>query len=741
MAKNPKSNQIDSEILKIAEEIVSNNQVIKIDKLYNLAKKKLNYSNDDLNLAIYNLILNKSIIPEKKLIKKDILSNARRKLIYEYITENPGTHLREIRDKLDLNPHVASIHLKALEGFDFIYQKKYQKYSVFFPIYFSPEDEEPLLALKHEKAQKIFIKIYELKEATIDQIKEGEDIAPKMIGYHLVKLIESEIITNINKNGQDFYKVNENKFNKIKKYLKLELREKEKPIEATLAVPITPVGTQQPSSDLIRIKREYDFVGGEIRFKTAIQNTSNTVVTDINVTLIPTSQYEVPDRVKIVDILRPGESRGVDFFLTPLTCGKSKVFGSVSYMDPFGNPQTTTIPPKEIWIKCPLVIPKTTSLIEIDNVKKQLQKGITKIPYTIGREAAFTIVLDQISALDLSEIKVDDQVLTTIHSGLAKVTNDNMIIESRIEDGQAVLTVWTRDMKQATGFLAYIKNLIKMSFELHNRMEGKIEKISQKILDTDEIFNRFATLFQYCEEKENWKVGDIILLINEIKSKIERSIPGSSIIENLKDWIEELQQLREGDSISTSNQMNLEYDILGWIAEINRIGCNQLEVYQQSFPEKKIQIDNLCTLTEKEDQFVQKLKHIYGTNILQYLMVINKNAGLAIYQYDFSAGSNVDADLISGFLTAIQDFGMEISRGEDSAMKKLAYKNFQIELEDGKLVKLALILQGQPIDYLTKKSKGFIKEFEEEYQDHLVDFTGNIQVFRTAEKLVKKHFS
>ncbi|NHI91895.1 MAG: hypothetical protein EAX96_05290 [Candidatus Lokiarchaeota archaeon] len=741
-------NQIAIDILKIAEDL-SNKKPLNVDMLYRTAIKKLNYPDIEINKTIYDLLLKKIIIPEKKLVRTQVLKNEKRQSIFDLIRKCPGSHLREIRETLNLNPHVAQAHLKMLENFNFIYRRKHLKYIVFFPFDFIKKNEDAILSLKNDKAEQIFLRI--LQEQVIDMIrlKELEGIEQKLINYHLDPMVASGLISKVDKDGKTLYQVNQDKYLMIERYLEIKLEKiegikSEKPASADLMQSgssdlLKPQVPQEPK-DLVQIKREYDFVGGEIRFKCAVQNISNTVVTDINVTLIPTSQYEVTERVKAVEILKPGESRGVDFNLVPLTCGKSKVFGSATYMDPFGNPHTVTLQPKEIWIKCPLVIPKTTDLAEIDKIKKQLQKGEAKIHFEISQDSAFTIVYDQISALDLSEIDIDADNLSTIHSGMAKVTNDNMIIESKITNNIAVLTVWTRDMKQATGFLAYIKNLIKMTFELHKRMEGKIEKISQTILDTDDIFNRFATLFQYCEEKDNWKVGDIILLLNEIKVKVERSVPGSSIIEKIMDWNENLQALRVGDSLSNQNQMDLEHNIINWLSETNRVGCNQLEIYRQSFPEKKDQIKNLCELTEKEDVFVQKIHHIYAINILQYLMIINRKSGLAIFQYDFTKGDEIDGDLISGFLTAIQDFGKEISRGEDTSMKKLAYKNFQIELDDGEFTKIALILKGKPIKYLNKKLKTFIREFETTFKTELQNFNGDVAVFDPAVDLVTKTF-
>lgn len=729
-------NEVALEILKIAEELASK-KPLDVRVLYKTARKRLKYSDDDINKAIYDFILKKIIIPERKIVKTQVLSNERRDIIFDYIRKTPGAHLREIREKLKLNPHVASLHLKILENFEFIYGKKHLKYRVFFPTDFNRENEEPILALKNEKAENIYFFVKEQGEISQKQIQEefSDEISPKMINYHLEPLILAGLIEQVNRDDQELLKINEDKFDKLERYLQPKLELIRIAREEAVKAPTPEAEAQAP--ELIEVKREYDFVGGEIRFKTAVQNTSKSVVTGINVTIIPTSQYEVEDKVKTVDILKPGETRGVDFYLIPLTCGRSQVFGSVTYVDPFGTPISATIQPKDIWIKCPLVIPKAASIEQIEDIKKQLQKGIARIDFSINRNSAFDIVRDQIAALDLSDVLIDEDNLLTLHSGLAKVTNDNMIIESRISDNQAVLTVWTRDMKQATGFLAYIKNLINMSFQSHSILEGKIEKVSQKILDTTDIFHRFTALFTYCEE--NWSVGDIILLINEIKSKTARSLPGSYMIEKLKDWVEKFEGKREGDPISEQDRNDLEYDVLNWLIEVNKIGCNQIGMYEQSFPEKKLEIENLCSLTDKEDEIVRELERVYAKNILEYLMVILKVSGLSIYQYNFKH-AEIEPDLISGFLTAIQDFGTEISRGEDTTMKKLAYKNFQIEIESGQNVRTALFLKGEPVEILQSKLKTFTEEFENAHGHALETFSGDVKEFRQSVDLAKKIF-
>ncbi|MHA1381745.1 MAG: winged helix-turn-helix transcriptional regulator [Candidatus Helarchaeota archaeon] len=767
MEKLNSLNQIEGEILKIAEQLIKNNKILDLKKLQNTAKKKLGYLKEEISQAIYSLIMKKLLFPRKKLTISNVLVNKKREKILNYIYNFPGAHLREIRNVLNLNPKVTNWHLKVLEDFEFIYRKKYLNYRVFFPSDFPKGYEEPLLSLRNDNALLIFTNIVNHPKLNFEQLKSMIDLSPNTIKYHLENMISSGIISSYEEYGNHYFKINSVNFSQIQKYYTIEKVEEEKPqeipVETSISdelsemlkslkeetqkplvkkeVPITlepPPHVEKESPGLIQVKREYDYIGGEIRFKIAVQNISNIVVTDINIILIPTTQYEIIERVKIVNVLRPGESRGVDFDLVPLTCGKSQVFGSVSFIDPFGKLHTSTIAPKEIWIKCPLVKPKRSTISEIEHMKKELQKGSARIMFKIKKNSAFNIVIDQISALDLSEIVINNIKFMAIYSGIAKVTNDNMIIESKIIDNEAILTVWTKDMKQATGFLAYLKNLIQMAFETAFKVEGRTEKVSQKILDLNEIIQRFSTLFDYCEG--NWNISDILIILREIKAKIDRSFPSLFIIEKINDLIEDLENnYKEGEIIPEKIAIELEFKILNWSSELNRIACNNLDTYKVTFPEQKTQIEQLCLLIDEKSSLFIELKEKYIKRTLQYLMIIDKSSGLTIYEYNFTKES-IDPDLISGFLTAIQSFGSEISK-EETSITKLAYKNFEIALDDGEIIRAALILKGQPIEEIIKKIKHYIYEFEMKFNKELKNWGGNIGLFKSSSILTKKIFS
>ncbi|MHC1590783.1 MAG: hypothetical protein ACXQS8_01740, partial [Candidatus Helarchaeales archaeon] len=310
-----------------------------------------------------------------------------------------------------------------------------------------------------------------------------------------------------------------------------------------IGFPEEQIPTTMTEPKQIVLKREYDYVGGDIRFKVAVQNVSNTVISDINVILNPTSQYVVPERIKMINFLKPNETRGVDFMLTPLTCGKSMIYGTVTYIDPFGKPHSSTIQPKEIWVKCPLVKARTVEKDRIARLKKELQRTHGRIDITdIPKTQAFRSAREQIAALDVAEVQVDEDNLRAVFSGIAKVGGDELLVELMVGDDISV-DVYTRDIKQATGFLAYIKNLITLSIEVIKKLGVKVERISEQVLNCFDINQRIVDLCNSCRCEDS--TDDILLLLKELNSKNKSYFSSSPLVDAIDKWIEKIES--QGD--------------------------------------------------------------------------------------------------------------------------------------------------------------------------------------------------
>jgi predicted transcriptional regulator len=763
---------LERKLLDIANELASARKTITIERLYQDAKRKLSESNDELSIGIYNLLLKKYIVIGSKLTKERALLNEKRYKMYNYILEHPGCHLSELKRFISLKGQLAKWHLTILEKFDYIYSTKYLKYLTFFPRDFKKGLVNPYLAIKGPNASKIISSLWKNPAPSLGELQSHSSLELATLKHHLTKLLDADVLFSHEVNEEAYYILNQEILRSLQPYLSIQLdgfeeyfhhqnevleqKKRElptisgtdgsKPVAAPSAEDsadtIAEVAEDQKegiSLEQVKLLREYDYIGGGIRFKIAVQNIAKTALMDFNVTLVPTSQYEIDQRVKMINNLKPGESRGVDFQLIPLTCGKSKVYGSVSYIDAFGEPHTVTVRPKEIWIKCPLVVPKQKTSSEIEELKTHLLRGAANITFSsLPREEIFYLARDQISALDLSEVKTDNQALILVYAGVAKVTGNDMVIEARIGEKILSLEVWTNDMKQATGFLAYIKNMIDVAIKAAEKLKGKVDKISQKIVDASDIILKLERLCLDCEK--NWIISDILLSLTESLNKIERSFPDIIVSEQIQNSFERLEDtFREGDSIDTRSGIDLEYKAISWIKALNTIAQNNLKTYIETFPEEAEKIHQLQLLETNIAEKIAQLEHSYAKSVLVYLMVISKDSGMCLTEIG-TEDADVEPDLVSGFLSAIQSFGMELSK-EDVPMKKIAYKNLEIELYAGQATICALLARGETTAHLRSLLQQFSSIFESQFSDVLQDWNGDVTLFKDAKDLFEKVFS
>ncbi|MBD3186277.1 hypothetical protein GF325_05570 [Candidatus Bathyarchaeota archaeon] len=127
---------------------------------------------------------------------------------------------------------------------------------------------------------------------------------------------------------------------------------------------------------------------------------------------------------------------------------------------------------------------------------------------------------------------------------------------------------------------------------------------------------------------------------------------------------------------------------------------------------------------------------------IQHLLVIVKDSGACVVNRSYSK-VQLDADLISGFLTAIATFSKEVGPrkpGMDREKKTILfdYENFKILIQDGLHVRIALILDGVPTDNVREKLQSFTEAFESRY--NLQKWRGNLQEFANVDVLIENAF-
>ncbi|UCE36959.1 MAG: hypothetical protein JSW00_15905 [Thermoplasmata archaeon] len=135
----------------------------------------------------------------------------------------------------------------------------------------------------------------------------------------------------------------------------------------------------------------------------------------------------------------------------------------------------------------------------------------------------------------------------------------------------------------------------------------------------------------------------------------------------------------------------------------------------------------------------------YRYNIEEVFLV--DNAGVLLVHLSRGESKAIDAKLVSGMLTAVQEFVKDSFMGnedlediklDEGALGKLEYGDFQIVIERGEFTFLSAVISGYDNKRLRKRMKDVVTRFEAEYSDVLADWDGDMAKFEGGEIIVGK---
>ncbi|MFX1278705.1 MAG: hypothetical protein ACFFA3_04760 [Promethearchaeota archaeon] len=124
---------------------------------------------------------------------------------------------------------------------------------------------------------------------------------------------------------------------------------------------------------------------------------------------------------------------------------------------------------------------------------------------------------------------------------------------------------------------------------------------------------------------------------------------------------------------------------------------------------------------------------------LDYFIIIEKRTGLNIYE-EMLAGKDIDASLITGFLEAIRNFGIELTdANQQSQTIKLEYQQSKIIMSEFKDFRILLIMKENPSQDFLDSIKFLSYDIDEIHGDDLANFKGNTSKFQDIKDLLDKH--
>ena len=235
------------------------------------------------------------------------------------------------------------------------------------------------------------------------------------------------------------------------------------------------------TSKALKIIREYEFIGGQVRFKIGLINHTNTPLTGIKLS------FDFPDALKWVahepnkyerkgDSIRfsklgKNEKKVVSLYLEPVNCMESPINATISFFDAEDRPQAIPMEPKMIDITCPIFFTKDeANLARVKQIQRSLTHQDKKIFPIVNLDKIsliFSTVLSVLGNYDIKlifrELSEEDKFGEAWFYGTTKV-NKNRIITYLLLEGESKtleIEVSADDQGQITGFLAEIGNKIR----------------------------------------------------------------------------------------------------------------------------------------------------------------------------------------------------------------------------------------------------------------------------------------
>ncbi|MFW9771931.1 MAG: hypothetical protein ACFFEO_07180, partial [Candidatus Thorarchaeota archaeon] len=124
---------------------------------------------------------------------------------------------------------------------------------------------------------------------------------------------------------------------------------------------------------------------------------------------------------------------------------------------------------------------------------------------------------------------------------------------------------------------------------------------------------------------------------------------------------------------------------------------------------------------------------------LDYLLIIEKNSGINIYDKIF-ASKSIDASLISGFLEAIRSFGLDLTgSNQQSQTVKLEYQDSKILMSEFKNFRITLIMKESPSEDFLESIKQLSYDIDQNYGKDLERFDGEVSKFTGITDLIEHH--
>lgn len=187
-------------LLAICNELVQKNKVIKLEKLYNIARREMDVNSATILQGIKKLEDDLVIKADSKLIRSDLLQNETRKELYTMIARNPGISFNQIRSNLGKGTKLLLWHLEVLLDFGCITAHSFETNAKAFftrhitEVEWGDDGLRMFQLFQNPTAKKILDMLEDGDTYSVKQMEDRLESTRQSIEYHLKRFQEQKII-------------------------------------------------------------------------------------------------------------------------------------------------------------------------------------------------------------------------------------------------------------------------------------------------------------------------------------------------------------------------------------------------------------------------------------------------------------------------------------------------------------------------------------------------------------------
>ena len=121
--------------------------------------------------------------------------------------------------------------------------------------------------------------------------------------------------------------------------------------------------------------------------------------------------------------------------------------------------------------------------------------------------------------------------------------------------------------------------------------------------------------------------------------------------------------------------------------------------------------------------------------VLEDVFLLHRS-GLLLKHYTRRLRPNIDSDVLSGMLVAVQDFVRDSFRGEGGALNEIRFGDLRIVVAEGKWTILAVVVRGRYAMNIQPEMLAAIQDLEAKHEDLLLEWDGSMDTIPEVDAII-----